>query len=392
MTGESKTIKVSMIETVGGHGGLEVYDFGVCKSLVDAGCDVTLYTCDKTKGEGFESAFKIKRLFNNIYGDSLPLLRFISFLKGMFATFIDINRRKPDVIYLHVFTFSVIEFLLLCMSLLVKSKIFVNVHDPVSFGRSDNKLLKSWFFRIFKMKSVNVSTHTSYSKTIMSEMFPGLDVVLMPHSDIDFIYDNKQSSEVCRAELGLDSNAQYALFFGQIKKTKGLSVLLNSWASVVSVFPEAKLLIVGRCWQNDCGVYKSLIVENNIADNVIWIEKYIDDYDVPMYFRSSDVVVLPYSRIYSSGVVLRSMGYATPVVVSDQSAFTEIIEDGKDGVVFKTDDYADLSDKLISILSDSEKRRELSLNASNKINNNHSWDVIGKKMQCIFEVCKNEHQ
>ena len=61
------TLRVAIIEPVGGHGGMNFYDLSLCQSLVQAGAKATLYTCDKTAVTGHES-FKVMRPFHRIYG------------------------------------------------------------------------------------------------------------------------------------------------------------------------------------------------------------------------------------------------------------------------------------------------------------------------------------
>lgn len=381
---EETKLKVAMIEPVGGHGGLEIYDFGVCKSLSENGCDVDLYTCDQTKGDSLESVFGIKRYFKNIYGKHNIFIRLINFLKGLALTIFDLRRKKPDVVYLHVFTFSAIELLIILMAFFLRAHIFVNVHDPISFGNKENHFIKYLFGKVLGSKKVSVTTHTNFSKSVLCEIFPDIKVTLMPHSDIDFLYDDKKTKNECKTALDLQQDEQYVLFFGQIKKTKGLDVLLKSWKEVQERVPSAKLLVVGRCWRNDCSLYKTLIGEEGIDGSVVWNESYIEDQFVPYYFRAADVVVLPYTRIYSSGVLFRSMGYGTPTIVSDQEAFTQFIKDRENGWVFPTNNTGQLSDCLIEALTDNDKTIKVAKNAVSFLEMNNSWDVVGKQMSLIF--------
>ena len=41
-------ISVALIEPVGGRGGMDAYDLGLCRGLIAAGCQVSYYTCDET--------------------------------------------------------------------------------------------------------------------------------------------------------------------------------------------------------------------------------------------------------------------------------------------------------------------------------------------------------
>ncbi|MCK5504876.1 MAG: glycosyltransferase family 4 protein [Thermodesulfovibrionia bacterium] len=384
-------MKVSIIEPVGGHAGLEIYDLGVCVALDDANCDVFLYTCNKIKAFGFEKKFTIKRYFGKMYDlKRNKILRAISFFKGLCISLLDIFRNKSDIVYLHVFTFSAIECAILLTALIFSKKIVINIHDPIKFGIPSNRHVKNVFSKCLFFKKVMVTTHTAYSKNVIREVFPHLPVSIMPHSDIDLLYDSPMSVAECKTKVGLKHNLRYVLFFGQIKSTKGVDTLLKSWADVSRTLSNVRLLIVGRCYQDDPSNYKRIIEREGISSSVIWREMYVDDTEVPCYFKSVELVVLPYNRIYSSGVLLRAFGYGTPVIVSDQSAFIEIVGDSNSAIVFETGDYGDLAQKLKLALGDQELLKRLSVNAKALIQRRHSWEYVGKKMCTMFREAIRE--
>ncbi|QAB15784.1 glycosyltransferase family 4 protein [Hydrogenovibrio thermophilus] len=379
-------MKIVLVEPIGGHGGMEIYDYGIAKSLAEHGCEVTYITCDKTRDLGSRYNITVKKFFGSMYDrHRSPLLRFLSFLKGGMNSVRYIRKHDYDVAQLHIFTFSLVELFLLISSLFYKTRVFVNIHDPISFGRKSNRLIKLIFIKLLSFSKIVVTTHTNYSKSILKEMLPGKEVVLMPHSDIDFIHEYDSFPQEVKTKYGLEKSDNFVLFFGQIKKTKGLETLLKAWPMVIKRCPELKLLIVGRCWQNDCSIYDELINKLGIGRHVVWKKGYVPDEDVPSYFSLAEVVVLPYTRIYSSGVLLRAMGYGKPVIVSDQPAFTEIVEHNLTGLVFVTEDVVDLSEKIVEVIKNPDLQKNLTFNASKLMENKYSWDAVGKKMLSIFK-------
>jgi len=387
-----KKNKICIIEPVGGHGGLEVYDFGVCYALYKNDFDVVLYTCDKTKYHNIESMFTVNRFFKSIYGNISLFSKMKNFLKGLYLTYRDLKIQKANIVYLHVFTFSAVELSLLLMSTLFEAKLVVNIHDPISFGNKGSGFIKQVFNRVIRSSKIVVTTHTDYSRKVLHQVFPNLEVALMPHSDVDLLYDTSISKTESKNVLGLDQDLRYVLFFGQIKATKGLETLLSSWAAVASQYHDLRLLIVGRCWQNDCQRYNKIINDEDISGTVQWKEMYIDDVDVPSYFKAAELVVLPYTRIYSSGVLLRAIGYGAPLMVSDQDAFTGIVEHNHSAVVFKTANPGDLSEKLREIIDHPALLGELSHNAKVMLDKKHSWDIVGQEMNQIFMRIINDRK
>lgn len=378
-------MNVAMIELVGGYGGLDIYDLGVCSALVNAGCNVRFYTCGETKDLTLDEKLVIEKKFGKMFDKRCSKFRrFFYFLRGLMYTYNDIRKTKVDVVYMHVFTFNIIELCVLIASIMTNKKVFVNVHDPISFGKKSLPILKRIFIYLFGIGRVNVTTHTNYSMGVLASVMPSVPIRLMPHSDIDFINGTTLGKTECKIELGLNTNYKYILFFGQIKSTKGLETLLRAWQMVCVQDESVKLLIAGRCWQNNCSQYLKLIDDLGIKNSVIWRESYIKNEDAPLYFKAAEFVVLPYTRIYSSGVLLRAVGYGSPVIVSNQMAFLEFITDEKSGLVFETSNHKHLAARLKTALTNPELLVACATCAKSELNEKYSWGVIGKQMCEIF--------
>ena len=111
----------------------------------------------------------------------------------------------------------------------------------------------------------------------------------------------------------------------------------------------------------------------------------IPDEDVATFYRSADLVVLPYRRIYQSGVLLMAMSYGVPVVVSDLKGMTETVSDGLNGFVFKEGNGMSLSEKLIHALSDAERLKQISHAGLKKMKQCHDWCNIGKQTLTLYQ-------
>ena len=79
-------------------------------------------------------------------------------------------------------------------------------------------------------------------------------------------------------------------------------------------------------------------------------DRFISHSDVSYYYSAADIVILPYRKIYQSGVLMMSLSYKKPVVVSDLPSFKEIIDDNRTGYVFESENSLDLS-RVINNLS-----------------------------------------
>ena len=380
-------MKIGFIEPLGKYGGLTIYDLGICKSLIDKNCYVTLYTAS----EDITLNHKNLKIINN-FGDAFKknnnlLIRLLFFLRGLISTIYDNKIKNNDLLFLHVFSFSLHELLLITIiaNFFNEKKIFVNIHDPIPLKGNSNFIKDFLFNRILRKKNFQVTTHSNYSKDLLSNIFPYINVIIMPHSDVDFLYNNKISKVQAKKYLSLNKKHQYVLFFGQLKESKGINDLIRAWKLVNNNNNNNyKLLIVGNSSREISDSVRALIEEKKLVDEIIFINNFIEDSDVHYYFKASEFVVLPYKRIYSSGVIIRAIGYNTPVLVSDQPAFREFL--GNDAnVYFKTSDIFDLSSKINFCIQNKYKFRQQTAFNYNRINYKYNWDEVGEKMVRLFQ-------
>lgn len=94
--------KVAVIEPVGGHSGMDYYDFGLCSGLAENGVNVTLYTCDETTIPK-NIDYRICRFYQNIYGKDKAWVRGLRFVRGSITSMLDAKRKGVQIIHLHFF-------------------------------------------------------------------------------------------------------------------------------------------------------------------------------------------------------------------------------------------------------------------------------------------------
>jgi glycosyltransferase involved in cell wall biosynthesis len=122
----------------------------------------------------------------------------------------------------------------------------------------------------------------------------------------------------------------HLLFFGFVRKYKGLDILLKA----VDILKEhdISLRIAGEFWDKK-DEYLEIINTLGISDKVEIIDRYLTDREVSRYFEEADVVVLPYRKSKTSGVIATSYGFAKPVLVTDVGGFHEVVRDGYTGKI-----------------------------------------------------------
>ena len=149
------------------------------------------------------------------------------------------------------------------------------------------------------------------------------------------LYDNYGES-ISRSEallaLKLPDDHQYLLFFGLVRKYKGLDLLLQALANEKLAHLPLKLIVAGEFY-DDFEPYRQLVDDLGISDIVIMTNEFIPNAEVVHYFCAADLVVQPYRDATQSGVTQVAYHFDKPMVVSNVGALPEMVPDGKAGYV-----------------------------------------------------------
>ncbi len=370
-------MKVALIEPVGGHGGMNYYDMSLAKALYGNGVGVTWYTCDKTR-EFSVTGVEIVKCFRGVYGSSAKWLRLWRFVVGLLLALRSSRAKGIKIVHYHFFGMGSLEFLMCLFAKFFRRKVCVTVHDVESFSDSQNSLLAKLIFRLVD----RIIVHNQSSLFALPVLTNNWQPAVIPHGNY-CEYVRRLDRSFAREKLGLHKDDLVILFFGQIKAVKGLDLLLAALPEVVSGRSNVKLLIAGKVWKDDFSRYQELINNASLGEYVKTHIHYIPDEDVDLYYSASNVVALPYKKIYQSGVLLMAMSYGLPVVASDLLGMSEVVTDGVDGYLFKVGDSKSLASKLNRVLiGDNESLGEKALNL---MKNQYSWSSVAKKTKLVYE-------
>ena len=119
-----------------------------------------------------------------------------------------------------------------------------------------------------------------------------------------------------RNEFGFEEDSLVLLFFGYVRKYKGLDLLIEAFPKILAHNPKAKLLIVGEFY-DDPQDYFDLVKKLNIEDKVKVINQFVPNEEVAKYYQASDIVILPYRSATQSGILNVAYGFSKPVIVTN---------------------------------------------------------------------------
>lgn len=166
------------------------------------------------------------------------------------------------------------------------------------------------------------------SQTVLKDISlfsPNSPQAYSPHPMYE-TYGAEVSKEEARQKLGLNKEDKIVLFFGLIRKYKGLDLLIEAMAKETLKSRNIKLLIAGEFYE-DKQPYLDLIEKHNLKEHIILHDKFISNDDVRYYFCASDLVAQTYRKATNSGVSMIGYYYNKPMLVTAVGGLAEIVPD-----------------------------------------------------------------
>lgn len=376
------SIKSLIVEPVGGHGGMDYYDFSLGRALLQTGVAPKLLTCDKT--DDSNAGFPVHKVYKHIFGIDPAWKRGLRFLWGSVSGFIRTRMDGARIAHFHFFHIGPLEFFNVVLARLLGMKVVVTAHDVESFesGASSQMLVNSTY-----ALTAAVIAHNQISRSELIEKLSisASKIHVIRHGNYDgYGLTDITRQNACKS-IGVDTNEFIVMFFGQIKEVKGLDVLIRAMPEVMKgVQSSVRLVIAGKVWKNDFVKYQTIIEDLGLRAVVKLDIRYIPNTELANFYRAANILVLPYHRIYQSGVVLMAMTFGTPVLVSNIPGMLEVVTHAENGLVFEDGNHVDLAEKLLFAENNPEKLIAYVDSARELMHTQYAWSGIGKQTSDLY--------
>jgi glycosyltransferase involved in cell wall biosynthesis len=193
------------------------------------------------------------------------------------------------------------------------------------------------------------------------------------------LYDNfgeKVDKAKAREHLNINPNENIILFFGFIRKYKGLDLLLEAMSLLKSQtsnfkFQIPKLLIAGEFYE-DRKIYDDLINQLNISDQLILRTDFITDSEVKYYVSAADFIIQPYRNATQSGVTPLAYHFEKPMLVTNVGGLPDLVPDAKVGLVCEPNPQS-IAEHIIKLY---ELGEDYFLEHLRKEKKKYSWSVL----------------
>jgi glycosyltransferase involved in cell wall biosynthesis len=237
----------------------------------------------------------------------------------------------------------------------------------------------------------HIFVHTEKMKDQLVEIFDILEkkITVIPFGTYDMVPQSTLTSAEAKQRLGLGASDRAILFFGRIAPYKGIDLLVRAFERIALQDKNYCLIVAGEPMKESERQWAGLeqaIERSPICGQVRQHTRFIDDDEIEVYFKAADVLVLPYTEIFQSGVLFMAYSFGLPVIATDVGSFGQDIIAGVTGFVCKPGDPVDLS-KVIEMYFSSELFRMLGgrrAGIQKFVHESHSWDAAAGKTVNVY--------
>ena len=389
-----------------GWGGIATYSYHHAHSLKKLGHDVEVFSLaakdagsDRT-GKQIEDGITVHRVQAEQYLDNLGMLR----LSTPFTHFVlrSVLSLAKAILKAHQQNpFDVAE----CPEHLGEglspalTRLFplvVRLHTPQSkfiqerFHNLSPSFDQEFVAMIERLAMLSADVITSPSED-MADYVAG--DMAYPRNKIEIIRNpvdiNKFSPEG-KVALQADENLK-VLFVGRLEERKGVHYLIKAVPKIVEKFQKVKFIIIGADTNNARGQkstlaeLQELVREAGCGDRVEFIN-YVPLAQIPEYYRSADICVVPSLYDNAPCTVLEGMSSARPVITTTSGGSKEYVLDGHSGFVVAPKDEEALATVISKLLLDNEQRKKMGNSARERIIEHFHPEKLAQETVDVYKL------
>jgi len=361
-------------------GGVERHVYNLSTELAKLNHEVTVITTRSPSHDYLSdiTEFKVIRVPVDLRVYSSPIS--LGLLNLTFEEF--------DVIHAHTPVPFIAE-LVAIKNLKERKPFILTYHNDISkhgtFGKFVSMVYNSIFGRLLlECSDTIIATTKSYafhSRQLRRYLHK---VVVVPNGvDIKKFHPNLDRERI-RRKHSIDKDAKIVLFVGRLDTYKGCKHLLSAFAMVTKKIRNAYLILVGRGPLKP--VLRKIATKLGIKGRVFFAG-YVKDEELPYYYASCDVFVLPsISEHEGFGIVqLEAMACGKPVVATNIPGVSEVDPRELATIHVPPKDERALAEAILTVLKNEELAVKMGVNGRKLVEKNYSWSRIVKNILKIYQ-------
>lgn len=282
------------------------------------------------------------------------------------------ERNHYDIIHIHTFR-QFQDVICYFMSFFLKKPYVMTMHGLIK-PRNRGIIIKKIFDfiignAILKKSSMIISTSKLQTRELNEMAVNKEKIYEIPFGVNKFVKKNG----FLKNKLGLEKNSKIILFIGRIHVEKGLITLINAFEKIEN--EKIHLVIAGP----DYGFKNELekAISKLLNKSRIHLIGVVNEEERDQILSESTLLIQP-SEYESFGMTsLEGAAAGLPIIISDSCGLADEFNEHNAGIVFKTNNILELTNKINHILNDHDLQKTLSLNAK-KFASRFNWEKIAE--------------
>ncbi len=379
------------------------YALGLAGSLASQGIVLDFIGSDEIDGPQLHDTPKVN--FLNLRGDQRSAVGRLAKARRVLKYYAMLVRyaaaAKPGLFHIlwnNKFELFDRTLLMLYYKMLGKKIVFTAHNVNAGKRDSNDSLANRLSLRIQYSLADHIFVHTPKMKQELGADFgvPESKVTVIPFGINNTLPNSELTIADAKRQMGINPSRKTLLFFGNIAPYKGLNFLIAALEEVTKSGGDFQLIIAGR--PKGCEPYwkqmQQAMDQSGVRNRILEKIEYIPDEQVELYFKAADVLILPYSHVFQSGVLFVGYSFGLPAIAADVGSLRDEIIEGKTGFICRPRDSTDLA-RVIEAYFASDLFRELD-NRRQEIrdyaNERYSWEKVGELTKQVYARLLNRDE
>lgn len=283
--------------------------------------------------------------------------------------------------WIYVFPFVWLMKFFVFLSKKLGYKFVWTIHNIVPHKHTAKDVEKSrWFYEQVDHRFIHYESNIPELEKMLGVKADNLTVIY--HPNFNDSYPNEICSQKAREILGIPINKKVLLCFGQIRADRGISYFVEALKELGNDFVG---LVVGE--KKDKKTFRFLKDAEGNIPNLEVVEGYVPDDLVQLYFNACDVVVLPYTKITTSGVALLAYAFSRPVISTKTGGVPEVVTN-EVGILIPPKNVNALKKAIKRIFEMDYKK--MGEGAYRLAKEKFTWEKLAEQTIKVYMSCSNE--
>ena len=301
---------IYLVDTIGTETGMHLYDQSFCNTLQAKGVAVRVLSNYST-ADGRQ-----KVLFPNFYHGG-KLLMMVKFAWALFVFALFRLSHSGTYVYQSFGLRLIDQFFI---RIIGRKNLFVIVHDIFEItGTNGEDARKAQKIAFYQSHIPAIICHSENALQTLHDFGYQGRTIYYPHFSYEFSKEINPHEVAPEIKEAVKTDKINFLFFGQLRQTKGITILQKAIDILKQKDFAGNIIIAGMDKEH-------FIDETQQPPFVQTILRYITDSELNHLFSTCQYVLLPYTEIYQSGVLEVVIYFRCPALMSDIPYFSQMID------------------------------------------------------------------